>query len=403
MFTTSNFTYTNIMRKIIAIVGLTTLLISCGKSDSQKAKKTEEVIKTENLTEIKAQRAIIHVEYEKYATQLKQLDLAISKLDTTKKNPLVSLYVVKDTLFRHAIEIQGNVDTKENIMVYPQFSGAIVSLQAKAGQKVTKGQVLATIEDGGLRSQLAQFEAQYNLAKTTFERQSRLWNQKIGSEIQYLQAKTTMESQQKAVAQLKSQLDKTQVKAPFTGVIDAVSTEIGQVVSPGMPLMRVVSLSDMYVTAEVPESYLSAIKIGTTVDVEVKTINKTYKGKIRQIGNFINPNNRSFGIEISVPNVDKLLRPNQVAVLKIEDYVNLKAILVPESILQENAKGEKLIYVAKTPLDKKNTTTVQKQIVELGKMSNGYIEVTKGLSSGNHIVKDGAKSMRQGLTVEVVK
>jgi membrane fusion protein, multidrug efflux system len=165
-------------------------------------------------------------------------------------------------LFTHYIEIQGNVDTKENIVISPEYSGILTQLYVKAGQKVSKGQVLARIDDGGLSSSLAQAETQLALAKTTFERQKNLWDQKIGSEIQFLQAKTSLESQQKVVAQIKSQLNKTNVVAPFSGTIDEVMTERGKVVAPGMNLFRIVNLSNMYVTANVPENYIPQLKLG---------------------------------------------------------------------------------------------------------------------------------------------
>ena len=390
------------MKNTLIIASLLLLFSACSKQNVTE-KSTEEVIKSKNLADIKAKRTLIHAEYEKFAKELKDLDLAIAELDTVQNHPLVTTFTVKDTLFKHYIEIQGSVNTKENILVYPQFSGAVVSLNVKAGQKVSKGQVLATIEDGGLRAQLAQMETQAQLAKTTFERQERLWNQKIGSEIQYLQAKTNMESQLKAVSQLRSQVEKTFVKAPFSGVADEVLIEVGQVVSPGVPLMRVVNLGEMYVSAEVPESYLSKLKEGTAVNVFLKTIGKEYQGKVRQVGQHINPNNRSFSIEISLPNSDNLLRPNQVAVLKIEDYVNPKALLIPESIIQTNAKGEKILYTLVAPADSKGITTVKKQIVETGLVSNSWVELKSGIVSNAAVIKDGVKNMRDGIKVQIVK
>jgi membrane fusion protein (multidrug efflux system) len=203
---------------------------------------------------------------------------------------------VKDTVFNHYIDIQGSVDTKENILVQPEFSGTLTSLTVKAGQKVSKGQILGRVDDAGMSQQLASAENQYNLAKTTFERQKNLWDKKIGSEIQYLQAQTQMVSAQKAVAQIKAQLAKTVIRAPFTGTIDEVFVEKGEVVAPSpQGLMRIVNLNNMYVSTTVPETYIGKLKVGDQVDVFLTSLNKTYKGKVRQVGNFINPNNRSFG------------------------------------------------------------------------------------------------------------
>jgi membrane fusion protein (multidrug efflux system) len=201
------------MKKILSITVLTLLLAAC--SGENKTGNLDEVIQSKDLAKIKSSRESVHKEYEKLVADLAKLDKAISELDSNKKNPLVQTITVKDTLFTHYIEIQGNVDTKENIMISPEYSGILTQVNVKAGQRVSKGQVLARIDDGGMSSQLAQAETQLALAKTTFEKQKNLWDQKIGSEIQYLQAKTAMESQQKMVAQIKSQLNKTVVTAPF--------------------------------------------------------------------------------------------------------------------------------------------------------------------------------------------
>jgi len=290
---------------------------------------------SKNLTAIKAKRAELQ-------TQIAKLDEAIAVLDVKKEQALVSVLTIKDTIFNHALEVQGNVDTKENLIIYPQFSGILTTLNVVAGQKVSKGQVLGTIDDGGLSQQLAQIETQLALAKTTFERQKRLWDQKIGSEIQFLQAQTNMLSQQKAVSQIKAQLAKTKIIAPFSGVIDQTLVERGQVVGPGQGLMRIVNLSNMYVSTSVPETYIGKLKVGTTVDVSLASLGKNFVGKIRQVGNNVNPNNRSFNIEVSVPNNENLLRPNQVAKLRIIDYTSKNAIVVPSNVVQEDGQKTNL-------------------------------------------------------------
>ena len=386
------------MKKILYISLLGLLITSCG-GDSKTA-SVDKAIESKDLTTIKTTRAEIQKQYDAIAAELAKLDLAIAELDTLKKSALVTTAIVNDTIFTHYIDIQGNVDTKQNLIIYPEYSGVLSQVYVKSGQKVNKGQILARIDDGGLSNQLAQMETQATLAKTTFERQKNLWDKKIGSEIQYLQAKTNYEAQMKAVAQMRAQLGKTIVKAPFSGVIDEVITEKGQVVGPGQQLMRIVNLSDMYVSANVPESFIGKIKNGAIVDVEVKSTGKTYKGKVRQIGNYINPNNRNFSIEVAVPNSDNLLRPNQVAVLKIEDYKKPNAILVPESIVTENAVGEKIIYTVDT--SGKEPKAIKKTIV-VGLTSGANIEVKSGLNKGEQIIIEGARSVQNGDVVEIIK
>ena len=386
------------MKKILYISLLGLLITSCG-GDSKNA-SVDKAIESKDLTTIKTTRAEIQKQYDAIAAELAKLDLAIAELDTLKKSALVTTAIVNDTIFTHYIDIQGNVDTKQNLIIYPEYSGVLSQVYVKSGQKVNKGQILARIDDGGLSNQLAQMETQATLAKTTFERQKNLWDKKIGSEIQFLQAKTNYEAQMKAVAQMRAQLGKTIVKAPFSGVIDEVITEKGQVVGPGQQLMRIVNLSDMYVSANVPESFIGKIKNGAIVDVEVKSTGKIYKGKVRQIGNYINPNNRNFSIEVAVPNSDNLLRPNQVAVLKIEDYKKPNAILVPESIVTENAVGEKIIYTVDT--SGKEPKAIKKTIV-VGLTSGANIEVKSGLNKGEQIIIEGARSVQNGDVVEIIK
>ena len=386
------------MKKIFATLLITGFLISCG--GDKKTASIEKAIAAKDINKLKEARIAIQKEYDIIGAQLAQIDVALSELDTVKKVALVTTTTIKDTVFTHYIDIQGNVETKENVIIYPEFSGTLTQVLVTSGQKVTKGQLLARIDDGGLSNQLAQMETQAALAKTTFERQQNLWNQKIGSEIQYLQAKTNYEAQLKAVAQMKAQLAKTIVRAPFSGVIDEVITEKGQVVAPGQPLMRIVNLSNMYVGANIPENFIGKIKNGASVDVFIKSIGKTVTGKVRQVGNYINPNNRNFSIEIAVPNQDNLLRPNQVAVLKIADYNKANAILIPESIVTENASGEKIVYTINSQSKK---TVAVKKVVKTGLTSGANIEVLEGLTNGDVVIIEGARSVQEGDAIEVVK
>jgi len=384
------------MRTLI-VTALSLMILACSGEKSN----TDNIIKSNDLEKIKKHRDKVHSDYEKIMADLARLDLAIGELDTLQKLPLVKTLKLKDTTFTHYIEINGNVDTKENIIITPEYSGVLMQVNVKAGQKVTKGQVLARVDDGGMAAQLAQAETQLALLKTTYERQKNLWEQKIGSEIQFLQAKTSWESQQKVVSQLKSQLAKTVVTAPFSGTIDEVITEKGQVVSPQSQLFRIVSLKDMYVTAQVPENYLGKLKNGAIVEVKIPALAKKLKGKVRQVGSYINPNNRTFSIEIALPNQEELLRPNQVAILKIEDYTNPKAILVPEFVMGEAADASRYVYtLVKTPESKH---LISKRIrVITGPTSAGWVEIKSGLEAGQEIVTEGARTLREGVKVEVI-
>jgi RND family efflux transporter MFP subunit len=373
-------------KKIIIIAILSLSIISCANKENSNI---DQLITSKNVKGLQERKATLQAEITK-------IEDALASLDIKKEEALVEVSTVKDTLFNHYLEVQGNVDTKENILVQPEFSGTLTSLTVTAGQRVTKGQILGKIDDGGLSQQLASLENQYALAKTTYERQKNLWDKKIGSEIQFLQAQTQMVAAQKGVAQMKAQLAKTVIRAPFSGTIDEVFVEKGQVVAPSaLGLMRIVNLESMYVSTSVPETYIGKLKVGDQVDVFLSSLNKTYKGKVRQVGNFINPNNRSFGIEVSLPNPDNLLRPNQVAKLKIIDYTNNKAIVVPTNVVQEDGEGNKFIYTVEGSNGK--TGTAKKVKVTPGKSSNNVTEILSGLTAEDIIVTDGVNSISEGM------
>lgn len=374
-------------KKTLILSLLAVILYACGNKENTQ--NVDELIAAKNVTALQAKKTALQGEIAK-------IEEALATLDVKKEEALVAVQTVKDTLFTHYLDIQGSVDTKENILIQPEYSGTLTSLTVKAGQKVAKGQILGRVDDAGMSQQLASAENQYALAKTTFERQKNLWDKKIGSEIQYLQAQTQMVSAQKAVAQIKAQLAKTVIRAPFTGTIDEVFVEKGEVVAPSQQgLMRIVNLSNMYVSTSVPETYIGKLKIGTEVDVFLSSLGKTYKGKVRQVGNFINPNNRSFGIEVSVPNPENLLRPNQVAKLKIIDYVSKEATVVPTGIIQEDGKGSKFIYTVENSNGK--TGTAKKVIVTTGKSSDNVTEILSGLAPNAIIVTDGINNISDGM------
>lgn len=375
------------MKKIIALTTLSIAFLACSKKNDNAT--IEQLISTKNVAALQAKKANLQAD-------LSIIDEALAKLDVKKDEALVTTLTLKDTIFNHYLEVQGNVNTKENIVVQPEFSGTLTALYVKAGQHVAKGQILGKIDDAGMGQQLASIENQYALAKTTFERQKNLWDKKIGSEIQFLQAQAQMISAQKGVAQMRAQVAKTVIRAPFSGTIDDVFVERGQVVAPNpQGLMRIVNLSNMYVSTTVPETYIGKLKPGTEVDVFLTSLGKTYKGKVRQVANFINPNNRSFGIEVSVPNPDNLLRPNQVAKLKIIDYTINNAIVVPTNVVQEDGEHQKFVFIATQIKDK--TGIAKKVVVKVGKSSNNVTEILSGLSANDVLVTEGVNSIAEGM------
>ncbi len=387
------------MKKIIIISVALLALTACKKN---KEKSIEDILSSNNITKIRAYKDKISLKQQALINDLKLLDKKIITLDSTKKRTLVATTIIKPTLFNHYLELQGSVNTKNLLILTPEFSGILNRIFVKAGQRVRKGQLLAKIDDSGLEQQLAQLKIQVNLAKTTFERQKRLWSQKIGSEIQYLQAKSNFEAQQKMVLQMQKQLSKTTIKAPFNGTIDEIITEQGNVVSAGMtPILRIVNLNDMYVETDVSENYITTITKGKKVTVHFPVLNKTITTKIQQVGNYINPSNRTFRVKIAIPNKNKSIKPNLTAKLKINNYTNPKAILIPQNIISENAKGEQYIYTLKDK--KENTATVVKTVVKTGLTKGDLIEIIDNLPPNSEVITEGSRMVKDGQKVTIIK
>ncbi|MEP3838362.1 MAG: efflux RND transporter periplasmic adaptor subunit [Algibacter sp.] len=374
------------------------ILTSCG---GEGKKSIEDIIATNDLELIRTKKSELEISAQEISEKLKQLEQSIKSLDPQEKIPLITTFHAKEAVFNHFVELQGNVNTKQNLVIYPEFSGVLTQVYVKEGQKVSKGQMLAKIDDGGLSQQLSQLKIQTALAKTTFERQERLWNQKIGSELQYLQAKAAYEGQLEATKQLQQQVGKTVVRAPFSGTIDDVITEQGSVVAPGQSMLfRIVNLDDMYIETEVPERYVSDIVKGKEVKVEFPVLGKKIDAKVRQAGNFINPANRTFKVEVAISNKNKDIKPNLTAKLNINNYTNPKAILIPQSIISENAEGQQYVYTITNKVE--NKAKVKREFIETGKTQGDYIEVLSGIDNNEEIIVEGARSVKDGQDVKVL-
>ena len=388
------------MKKIYLSILIISIFISC---EDKKITSIDTLISSGTIEELNAKKKEITTNLEIINKDLEAINTAIAAKDTIKKIPLITTLTAKAEVFTHYLELQGNVKTKQNILIYPEMPGILLQILVKEGQKVTKGQLLARIDDGGLSNQVAQLEITTQLAKTTFERQKRLWEQKIGSEIQYLQTKTNYEAQSSSLNQLKKQLAKSQIRAPFTGVIDDIVKEPGTVIAPGQgsEVFRIVNLNNMYVEAEVPERYIASITKNKNVNVEFPVLGESVTSKIHQVGSFINPNNRSFKIEVPVTNNNGNVKPNLTAKLQINDYTDTKAILIPQSIISENANGEQFVYIIKNK-NANNEAVAEKTIIKTGKTQGDFIEVLENLSEGTEIIEEGARSVNNGQTVKVI-
>lgn len=384
------------MKKSLLLIILIAILVSCGGDN----KSVDATLSSGDLTAVKAKRTELNQQQRELKADIDKLNEYIDSHENKERPALITAEVIKDTVFNHYVEVQGNVETDQNVVLNAEFSGVLTNIYVKEGQRVSKGQRLAKIDDGGMSSQVAQQEAQLALAKTTFERQQSLWDQKIGSEIQFLQAKTNYEAAKNATLQMRSQLGKTIITAPFSGVVDDIISDPGQVVIPGQtPIIRLVNLTDMYVKASVPETYLTNIKKGTRVKVKLASINEEFTGTVRQVSNYINPNNRSFDIKVEIPNKDGLVKPNLIATVKVNDYSADAAITVPENILMENAAGETIAYLYQPVND--SIGIAKRVLIEIGLSYQNHTEVKSGLKKGDTIIKEGAKTLRDGQKVTI--
>ena len=388
------------MKKIFYTTIAFVVLMACG---TEQRKSVEDLITEGDLEALRTKKSELSEQLKTLEEEATQLDSAIAILGGDEKLPLVTTITAEAQNFVHYLDLQGDVKTKQNVLIYPEMAGTLERIYVTEGSRVTKGQLLAKIDDGGMNSQLEQLKTQAELNKTTFERQKRLWEQKIGSEIQYLQAKTTFEASQNAVKQIESQLAKASIRAPFSGIIDDVIKDQGTVVSPGQgsEVFRIVNLSNMYIEVDVPETYLGQISKGKEAIVYFPVLGDSVITKIRETGNFINPSNRSFRIEIPVPNKKGLIKPNLTARVRLNDYTNTEAILIPQSIISENAEGEQYAYVSSEP-NAKNEAVVSRSIITTGKTQHGKIEVLTGISSGNQIIKEGARTVKNGQKVKIL-
>lgn len=365
------------MKNLITFSFIAATLFACSGNKDKKSQ----------LEDLKKEQAELKV-------KIQTLEAELSKNDSTSdKSKLVALTEMQPVTFKHFIEVQAKVDGDLDVMLSAESAGSITSISAEAGDKVTKGQVLATIDDKIIRQSISEVQTQLDLAVQVYNRQKNLWDQKIGSEIQFLQTKTSKESLEKRMATLNEQLSMTKIKSPIDGVVDVVNIKVGQTVAPGFPSIRVINLNSLKVKAEVAESYIDQVNKGDQAIVYFPDQNKEVNVKIDYSGNRIDPLNRTFNVEVKLAN-DKAgnFRPNMIAVLKIVDYVNPKAFTVPLTVVQKSGDGS-FVFV--------NTEEGGKQIakrkaVTVGLVYNGLAEITSGLTTGDKVITSGYSSIIEG-------
>lgn len=297
--------------------------------------------------------------------------------------------------FDHYIQTQGAVESEENILVSAKVPGVITNVLTREGEMVKKGQTLAQIDNTMTMKGIEEVKTQLELAKTVYERQKNLWDQKIGTEVQYLQAKTNLEAAQNKLESLQEQNEMSKIKSPISGVVDALEVKVGQNIAPGMPAARVVNSSQLKISAKVSEAYSTQIKKGDKVVVTFPDLNKTVDAKVTFSARNIDALSRTFAVEASLPSSPDL-RPNMTAVVKIIYETSPSAILVPINLVQ-TINGEKIVYVAE---QEGADYVARKKVVKVSSVYDNLAEVD-GLASGDQLITVGYQGLSDGERVKI--
>jgi len=354
--------------------------------------------KPNTLAEKKEALAKLKADAKTLTEKITALETELKAADPTMKAAEKVIPVVTTTLeprsFKSFIEIQGTVETKNTATATPRMAGTYTTVYVKEGQTVKAGQLLAKIDNAILRDQIAALKQQMELVNTVYDKQKALWDQKIGTEIQYLQAKNNKESLEKNLAVLNTQVDLYNVYAPISGAVERVMVKTGEIAAPGMPLASIVNLGSLKATANVPDSYLSNIKMGDAVKVNLPDIGREINARITFISKLVNPANRTFKIEATIPTSSDI-KPNMLSILNIADINKSNALIIKQNYIQSTEFGD-VVYVAEMEGNKK---VAKSRKIKTGVSYNGEIEITEGLRAGDLIVTEGYQDLVDGQVI----
>lgn len=378
---------------------ITLIIISCNSSGNSTINT---LIEDGDLDGLKKRKKEYVDTMNTMQVELNKINNGIAFLDENEKLTLVSSFEIKEKIFNSYIEAQANLKTRKNVLILPEFQGTLEQIFVSEGQKVKRGQLLAEINDSGLKEQVDQLIIQANFAKENFERTERLWNNSIGSEIQFLKSKSDFESSQKMVEQMKDRLAKTKIYAPFEGEIDEIISNQGSNLIPGVSqILRLVNLDKIYAEASVSEKYIANIDKGTKVVVQIPLLGREIVSEIIQTGNFINPSNRTFRVEVPVKNIDNKIKQNLDAKIKINIYSKPDAVVIPLRIIREDATGKNFVYVMSEDI-KDGVYITSKTFISLGNKNSNEVEVTDGLKIGDELVLEGANIVEDSQRVKII-
>jgi membrane fusion protein (multidrug efflux system) len=380
----NNFTMKSTVYTRLAVFAVAGILAACSAATPDDKK--------EKLEKLKTQQADI-------TKQIQQLEAEVAKEnpDSTAnvKAKEVSVAGLTPREFEHYVQTQGSVEAEDNILVSAKTPGVVAQVYVKEGQRVSKGQVLARIDNSVTERTMESMKSQLELATAVYDRQKNLWDQKIGTEVQFLQAKTNKESLEKQLASLQEQNDMARIKAPINGTVDEVFAKIGENLAPGMPAFRVVNTSDLKLTASVSEAYVTNIEKGNKVLVNIPELKKEITARVTFVGKTIDPLSRTFTVEVKLPS-QAYLRPNMSAVVKVIYHTEPSAIVVPINVVQD-VNGEKVVYVSEA--DGKNMVARKRVVTVEGVFAN--LAQVKGLNASDKIITVGYQGLTDGQFIKI--
>ena len=373
------------------IFAIAIFLIASGISCSRPANASES--KRQELAKLKSQLADIQ-------NKIAELENEIAAND---KNPSEANFVnvivseIKPELFRRFIDVQGIVESEKAVNISSKMAGQITRVYVQTGATVKTGDILIQIDDDILKKNLDEAQSGLDFATIMYEKQKRLWEQKAGSEVQYLQQKNQKEQLEKRIASIKQQIAYAKITAPFSGVIDGVVPKEGEIVSPGLPIIKLTSMSNVKVTAEVSENYIASMSTGDPVTINFPDLNKTIEAKLSVITKLINTTNRTFKIEVKLPSQPAGLRPNEYCSVSINDITKEKAVLAPLAVVQKSGDNS-FVFIADYS---GKMVKARKVFVKTGLSYKDKIEIINGLNPGDKIITSGAFDIADGQIISV--
>ena len=322
-------------------------------------------------------------------------------LDTTKVEnedlPLVSIQVAEESFFEHFIELQGQISSKKEVVLRAEINGTISSLYVKEGEFIKKGEPILNLSNSLLLAQKEELKEQLDFAKFLLDKQKKLYEDGVGSEIQLKEIQSRYNGLEKSMQTLMTQLNKTILYAPFSGYVEKLFIQSGEAIGPANSVLQLVGLNDLYITADVSENLLSEISMGDSVSAFIPSLNQRVDNmNITRIGKVINPINRTVKIEAKVVSPLEKLVPNLMAVVKIRDYSKESCISISTRLISKNAKGESFIKVINSD------NIVSSVSVFLGKQNGNNVEIISNLNPGTKIIDEGKNNVVDGQKIKVI-